>query len=171
MPWSSTTSRKAPPACCPRARSAWSTGWTSTNIRASGDCSCWLITCCPLLAEPAAAVLASEGSPPAGRPWKSVNSSVISRISASASARYGGFFEYDRKLERLEEVGRELEDPAVWSQPERAQELGKERARLTTDVTEMERTAKGISDAAELLELAEGEDRKSTRLNSSHPSS
>ncbi|HEX5206372.1 MAG TPA: peptide chain release factor 2 [Steroidobacteraceae bacterium] len=81
----------------------------------------------------------------------------MSKTSTSAPPRYGGFFEYDRKKERLEEVGRELEDPTVWSQPERAQELGKERARLTTDVTEMERTSKGISDAAELLELAEGE--------------
>jgi peptide chain release factor 2 len=110
-----------------------------------------------LLAEPAAAVLASEGSTPAGRPWKSVNSSVISRISASASARYGGFFEYDRKLERLEEVGRELEDPAVWSDPARAQELGRERARLTSDTGEIDRTTLRISEAAELLALAEAE--------------
>jgi peptide chain release factor 2 len=102
-------------------------------------------------------VLASEGSPPAGRPWKSINSSVISRISASASAAYGGFFEYDRKLERLEEVGRELEDPAVWSDPARAQELGRERARLTSDVGEIDRTSLRISEAAELLTLAEAE--------------
>ncbi|MGH8181307.1 MAG: peptide chain release factor 2 [Steroidobacteraceae bacterium] len=73
------------------------------------------------------------------------------------TASLRGFLEYDRKKERLEEVGRELEDPAVWSQPERAQELGKERARLSADVTEIDRTAKGIADAAELLELAEGE--------------
>ncbi|HEX5462610.1 MAG TPA: peptide chain release factor 2 [Steroidobacteraceae bacterium] len=45
----------------------------------------------------------------------------------------------------------------MWSQPQRAQELGKERARLSGDVTEIDRTAKGIADAAELLELAEGE--------------
>ena len=45
----------------------------------------------------------------------------------------------------------------MWWQPERAQELGKERARLSADVTEIDRTASGIADAAELLELAEGE--------------
>ena len=39
--------------------------------------------------------------------------------------RYGGFFEYDQKKERLEEVSRELEDPALWSKPERAQDLGR----------------------------------------------
>jgi len=75
----------------------------------------------------------------------------------SARARYGGFFEYDRKKERLEEVGRELEDPSVWQKPERAQELGRERARLTTDLGEIDRTSKGITDAIELLALAESE--------------
>ncbi|HKT71990.1 MAG TPA: peptide chain release factor 2 [Steroidobacteraceae bacterium] len=89
--------------------------------------------------------------------WKSTQSSASSRISASASARSGGFFEYDRKKERLEEVGRELEDPSVWSNQERAQELGRERARLSADVEELDRTTKGIADAAELLDLAESE--------------
>ena len=52
---------------------------------------------------------------------------------------------------------RELEDPKVWSDPARAQELGRERARLSGDVGELDRTSKGIGDAAELLELAEAE--------------
>ena len=54
-------------------------------------------------------------------------------------------------------MARELEDPAVWSNPTRAQELGRERARLSADVGELDRTTKGIADAAELLELAEAE--------------
>jgi peptide chain release factor 2 len=57
----------------------------------------------------------------------------------------------------LEEVSRELEDPGIWNKPERAQELGKERSRLTTDLEEIDRTSKGIDDASELLELAESE--------------
>jgi peptide chain release factor 2 len=89
--------------------------------------------------------------------WKSISSNASSKISGSASTPYGGFFEYDHKKERLEEVSRELEDPAVWTKPERAQELGRERARLTADTGEIDRTTKGIADAAELLELAEGE--------------
>jgi peptide chain release factor 2 len=89
--------------------------------------------------------------------WKSISSNASSKTSGSASTPYGGFFEYDRKKERLEEVGRELEDPTVWTKPERAQELGRERARLEADTGEIERTTKGISDAAELLELAEAE--------------
>jgi peptide chain release factor 2 len=50
-----------------------------------------------------------------------------------------------------------LEDPAVWGKPERAQELGRERARLTADLTEMDRASGGVHDALELLELAEAE--------------
>ena len=69
----------------------------------------------------------------------------------------GGFFEYDRKQERLEEVARELEDPAVWANPARAQELGRERARLSAEVAEIDRATKGIGDAGELFELAASE--------------
>ena len=57
----------------------------------------------------------------------------------------------------MEEVGRELEDPNVWQDAARAQELGRERARLSTEVGEIDRSTKGIADAAELLELAEAE--------------
>jgi peptide chain release factor 2 len=89
--------------------------------------------------------------------WKSISSSASSRISGSVSPPFGGFFEYDQKKERLEEVGRELEDPAVWSNQERAQELGRERARLAAAVEEIDRASKGIADAAELLGLAESE--------------
>ena len=89
--------------------------------------------------------------------WKSISSSASSRISGSVSLPFGGFFEYDQKKERLEEVGRELEDPAVWSNQERAQELGRERARLAAAVEEIDRASKGVADATELLELAESE--------------
>jgi peptide chain release factor 2 len=54
-------------------------------------------------------------------------------------------------------VGRELEDPAVWSNAARAQELGRERARLSAEVGEIDRATKGIGDASELLELAASE--------------
>jgi peptide chain release factor 2 len=90
-------------------------------------------------------------------PWNLTRSSVSSRISGTASVLSGGFFEYDSKKERLEEVSRELEDPAIWSKPERAQELGRERSRLAAQVTELDRTTKGVADAAELLDLAESE--------------
>ncbi|MGA8709018.1 MAG: peptide chain release factor 2 [Steroidobacteraceae bacterium] len=73
-----------------------------------------------------------------------------------------GFLEYDRKKERLEEVSRELEDPAVWNTPDRAQELGRERARLAAEIDDLDRTNTAVSDAAELLDLAERENDEST---------
>ena len=57
---------------------------------------------------------------------------------------------------------RELEDPAVWADPERAQELGKERARLEGVVNTLSELASGLGDAAELVELAAAEEDAST---------
>ena len=92
----------------------------------------------------------------------SVPSSAASKTSTNEWFRYGGFFEYDNKKERLEEVSRELEDPAVWQQPDKAQELGKERARLSSELEEIDRTQRAVGDSAELLELAEAEDDEGT---------
>jgi peptide chain release factor 2 len=65
-------------------------------------------------------------------------------------------------------VSRELEDPRVWSDQDRAQQLGKERARLTAELAEMDRTVKGIADADELLELAEGENDEAAVRDLTH---
>ncbi len=46
--------------------------------------------------------------------------------------------------------------------PERAQELGRERARLVGELEELDRTSHAVSDAAQLLELAELENDEST---------
>ena len=51
----------------------------------------------------------------------------------------------------------ELENPAIWSQPARAQELGRERARLEKEVGTFARLESGLSEAHELLELARAE--------------
>ncbi len=69
----------------------------------------------------------------------------------------GGTFDYDAKRERLTEVQRELEQPDVWDDPQRAQELGRERARLENEVDVIDAVASGVTDASELLELAEEE--------------
>jgi peptide chain release factor 2 len=54
----------------------------------------------------------------------------------------------------LQEVVRELEQPGIWNDPDRAQELGKERARLEQIVDGLDRLSRGLTDAAQLLELA-----------------
>ncbi len=79
------------------------------------------------------------------------------RICRNASNRYGGIFDYPGKRERLEEVSRELENPNVWDDPQSAQELGRERARLQQVVEGLDQIGSGLSDASELLELAAGE--------------
>ncbi|MEN8168562.1 MAG: peptide chain release factor 2, partial [Pseudomonadota bacterium] len=60
----------------------------------------------------------------------------------------------EEKQERLTEVLRELEDPEIWSDRERAQALGRERSSLETVVLTLEELFGGLDDAAELLEMA-----------------
>jgi peptide chain release factor 2 len=65
----------------------------------------------------------------------------------------------------LEEVNRELENPQVWDNPQRAQELGKERARLTQVVDELSGLSGRLAEARELLDLAMAEDDEGTALS------
>ncbi|HEX9626419.1 MAG TPA: peptide chain release factor 2 [Acidiferrobacterales bacterium] len=74
------------------------------------------------------------------------------------AATLRGYLDYDAKRERLAEVSRELEQPNVWDKPERAQELGRERARLEQVVGTFATLDTGIAEADELLRLAEAED-------------
>lgn len=66
----------------------------------------------------------------------------------------GGIFDYPEKKDRLTEVLRELEDPEVWNDPDRAQALGKERALLEAVVDNMDQLNEGLGDAGDLLEMA-----------------
>jgi len=59
-------------------------------------------------------------------------------------------------------VVRELEAPDIWSQPERAQDLGRERARLEEAVETIGSLTEGLSEARELLEIAREEDDEET---------
>ncbi|MCZ6798380.1 MAG: PCRF domain-containing protein, partial [Gammaproteobacteria bacterium] len=58
----------------------------------------------------------------------------------------------------MEEVVLELENPELWNEPEKAQQLGKHKASLETVVMGLDQSSVAISDAAELLELAIIED-------------
>jgi len=62
----------------------------------------------------------------------------------------------------LTEVRRELEQPDVWNEPERAQALGQERAQLEQVVNGLDEMATGLAEADELLELAVEEDDRDT---------
>jgi len=58
----------------------------------------------------------------------------------------------------LEEVERELADPELWSEPARAQALGREQSALGAVVNGLESVTSAVADLAELVDLAVAED-------------
>ncbi|MEO1202881.1 MAG: peptide chain release factor 2 [Pseudomonadota bacterium] len=81
---------------------------------------------------------------------------------AERTAALRGYLDYDAKSERLTEVQRELEQPDVWNEPERAQSLGQERAALEDVVSTIDDLTTGLSDAGDLLDLAAEEEDADT---------
>ena len=71
--------------------------------------------------------------------------------------RYGGTFDCTAKEARLVELERELQLPNIWDDRERAQALGRERVSLERVVNRLKDLSASISDAHELLELAEAD--------------
>jgi len=100
-----------------------------------------------------------------GSSWKQNNSTASptgSRTSPSAPPSYGGIFDYDQKKDQLNAVSRELEDPKVWDNAERAQELGKEKRALENVVVTLDEVGEGLKDAEELFEMAREENDDDT---------
>jgi len=96
-------------------------------------------------------------------PWKpssSIPSPIRSPIFPRARANCGGIFDFDVKAERLGAVAKELEDPKIWDDPQRAQELGREKKQLEGVVDVLTRLQSDLADSAELFGLArtEGDD-------------
>ncbi|MCG6971466.1 MAG: peptide chain release factor 2 [Gammaproteobacteria bacterium] len=89
---------------------------------------------------------------------------IITRIKdmKSRSEALRRYLDVDTKRERLVEVSRELEDPAIWNNPEKAQALGRERAQLEQAVNVLTDLQSGLGESEELLELAAAEDDSST---------
>ncbi|MDN5865569.1 MAG: peptide chain release factor 2 [Gammaproteobacteria bacterium] len=69
-----------------------------------------------------------------------------------------GYLDYAGSKDRLAEVERMLEEPDVWSDPERAQTLGRERSRLAELTSTLDEAGGGLADADELVELAVSEE-------------
>ena len=70
---------------------------------------------------------------------------------------YGGIFDFDAKSERLRTVNASLEDPQVWNDPKKAQELGKEQKQLSGVVAMLQNLARELSDNLELFEMSKEE--------------
>ena len=77
---------------------------------------------------------------------------------------FGGIFDFDSKQERLDEVDRLIEDPNIWEDPQRAQELGKEKKSLDAVVGTLKSVTGSLRDAHELFSLAREEDDEGTML-------
>ena len=64
------------------------------------------------------------------------------------------YLDYDGKKDRLEEVVGLSEDPELWNDPKRAQEIGKERKVLEGIVLTLDNIAGGIDDNRLLIDMA-----------------
>ncbi|MGV6859101.1 MAG: peptide chain release factor 2 [bacterium] len=73
-----------------------------------------------------------------------------------------GYLDFDQQAEQLEEVSRELEDPNIWDDPEKAQALGQKRAQLEAVVDGIRSMESGLQDAQDLLDMAAEEQDQDT---------
>ena len=83
-------------------------------------------------------------------------------ISARTDA-LRGIFDFDRKALRLNEVNTALENPKVWDEPKRAQELGKEKRQLEGVVDTIRHLTSSLADNAELFEMSREGDEAGMR--------
>lgn len=73
------------------------------------------------------------------------------------SSFYGGIFDWDNALSRLDELNALSEDPELWSDSDKAQKLMKERTQLEQGITAVREIETELKDALDLIELAEEE--------------
>ena len=73
------------------------------------------------------------------------------------STSSGGIFDYPAKERKLNEVNAALEDPKVWDNPKRAQELGKEKKSLEDVVHVIDRLSSELADNIELFDMSKSE--------------
>ncbi|MDD4930037.1 MAG: peptide chain release factor 2 [Gallionella sp.] len=84
---------------------------------------------------------------------------------ALRSAELRRYLDYDTKQERLTEVCELAEDPAIWQDAKRAQELGRERKMLEGVVLGLGKIRQDLEDAGELFEMSQAENDEDS-LNS-----
>jgi peptide chain release factor 2 len=80
----------------------------------------------------------------------------IDQINA-ATALLRRFLDWDRALRRLEELNAQVEDPTLWDDPKRAQDVMRERRRLEEAIAATTAIEQELADTTELMEMAESE--------------
>jgi len=119
----------------------------ASNSRANkGPCGPQGIICHP-----------NDGAARPCKPNASTRSPVPFPDCSNALPICGGIFDFDAKAQRLSAVARALEDPGVWGDPKRAQELGKEHKQLESVVGTLSGLETRLKDSGELFELARSE--------------
>ncbi|WP_137176032.1 peptide chain release factor 2 [Massilia sp. HP4] len=70
------------------------------------------------------------------------------------------YLDFDKKSEKLEQVNQEMEDPSIWNDQKKAQEMGKEKKALEGVVHVLEKAKADLADARDLFDMAreEGDD-------------
>ncbi|WP_159671506.1 peptide chain release factor 2 [Andreprevotia sp. IGB-42] len=77
---------------------------------------------------------------------------------ASRADELKRYLDYPGKCDRLEEVVRLSEDPDIWNDQKKAQEIGRERKALEDVVLVLDEVANGAADAKELFDMAKSEE-------------
>ncbi|MEX1166611.1 MAG: peptide chain release factor 2 [Hydrogenophaga sp.] len=67
------------------------------------------------------------------------------------------YLDYDAKASKLKEVESALQDPTVWNDPKRAQDLGREKKSLEDVVLVLDRLTGELSDNSELFDMSEAD--------------
>ncbi|WP_100147741.1 peptide chain release factor 2 [Limnohabitans sp. JirII-31] len=67
------------------------------------------------------------------------------------------YLDFDAKSERLRTVNASLEDPSVWNDPKKAQELGREKKSLDDVVVTLSRLTQELSDNTELFDMSKAD--------------
>jgi peptide chain release factor 2 len=90
--------------------------------------------------------------------------SSVSTRSRPACSSCGGIFDYDGKVEKLEELDAATGDPTFWDDAARAQAATREQATLKALIGQLDGNGRAIEDARALYELGrEAEDEATLR--------
>jgi peptide chain release factor 2 len=77
----------------------------------------------------------------------------LRRLFASS----GGIFDWDQSQKRLQELEKEVQEPAFWEDPQHAQKVMRERDHLSQALSRIQKIDQNLKEALELLELGDGE--------------
>jgi peptide chain release factor 2 len=78
--------------------------------------------------------------------------------SRRPSVSYGGIFDWDTAQQRLAELNKRAEDPALWNNAKGAQKVMRQRQQLERAINAYRDLERGLEDGITLIELGEAED-------------